>query len=115
MKIEDLVAAAPPPDPLPIPHYDQFFTDQERQAMQQDLLLDLADEIILVRSHLQHLFQATQKNPSPARLVRILDLVLLVLSSLSFQKEKLAVDSFVDSFPGLDLSNIPLDDMSEEH
>lgn len=260
MKFEDLLAAAPPPDPLPIPHYDHLFTDQERQAIHQDLLLDLADEIILVRSHLQQLFQATLRNPSPARLVRILDLysrgsvrlgrlilhrqslhkqrysemeavaqnehdeqvereqaraqleqmaairsskkscenliienpltlspwvrrwlrpflyhdpsstprrgrpsvdlfavlegilhklltgipwyylplnyppyttchryfrvwlhegrldlVLLVLSSFSFQKEKLEVDSFVDSFPGLDLSNVPMDDLPVEH
>jgi transposase len=74
MKIEDLVGAAPPPDPLPVPRYDHLFTDRERQAMQNDLLLDLADEIILIRSHLQHLFQSAAQNPSPARLIRILDL-----------------------------------------
>lgn len=74
MKIEDLVGAAPPPDPMSVPRYHHLFTDRERQGMQQDLLLDLADEIILIRSRLQCLFQAIPQNPSLARLTRILDL-----------------------------------------
>ena len=74
MKFEDLACAPPPPDPLPIPRYDHLFTGPERESLQQDLLLDLADEIILIRSRLQCLFQAALQNPSPARLTRILDL-----------------------------------------
>jgi hypothetical protein len=72
--LEERINDPPPPDPLPIPRYDQFFTEQERQSMDKDLLLDLADEIILIRSRMQHLFQAAMHNPSPARLTRILDL-----------------------------------------
>ena len=65
MKFEERMNDPPPPVPLPIPRYDQFFTEQERQSMDKDLLLDLADEIILIRSHMQHLFQAALQNPSP--------------------------------------------------
>ena len=74
MKFEERMNDPPPPVPLPIPRYDQFFTEQERQCMDKDLLLDLADEIILIRSRMQHLFQAAMQNPSPVRLTRILDL-----------------------------------------
>ena len=77
MKIEDLFDAAPPPAPMPVPRYDHLFTDRERQALQQDLLLDLADEIILIRARLQQLFQSAAQNPSPARFIRILDLYSL--------------------------------------
>jgi hypothetical protein len=74
MNFEERINDPPPPAPLPIPRYDLFFTEQERQSMEQDLLLDLADEIILIRSRMQHLFQAAMQNPSPPRLTRILDL-----------------------------------------
>lgn len=74
MNLEERINDPPPPAPLPIPRYDHLFTEQERQSMGQDLLLDLADEIILIRSRMQHLFKATMQAPSPARLTRILDL-----------------------------------------
>jgi hypothetical protein len=74
MNLEDLLDEPPPPAPLPVPRYDHLFTGQERQGMQQDLLQDLADESILIRSRMQSLFQAALQETSPARLTRIVDL-----------------------------------------
>jgi transposase len=74
MNLEERLNDPPPPDPLPIPRYNHLFTEQERQSMGQDLLLDLADEIILIRSRMQFLFKAAMQAPSPARLIHILDL-----------------------------------------
>jgi hypothetical protein len=64
----------PPPAPLPVPSYDRLFTAQERQSIQHDLLQDLADESILIRSRLHALFRSALQATSPASLTRIVDL-----------------------------------------
>lgn len=83
MKYDRFIKLPPPPSPLPVPSYHLYFQAQGKGLGGQIPLGGMADECILLRSRLFHIFRASQKHTTASALTLDLDLYSLGAVRLS--------------------------------
>jgi len=71
------------PPPLSVSPYDRFFTPEERRDLQENVIGDLADEIILLRVQLYHLWEHSQNDRTKKEHIRTLDIISRTVSRLA--------------------------------
>jgi transposase len=71
------------PPPLSVSRYDRFFTPEERRDLQENVIGDLADEIILERDLLYRLWEHSQNDRTTKERIRTVDMISRMASHLA--------------------------------
>jgi transposase len=71
------------PPPIHVSRYDRFFTPEDRRYLQENVIGDLADEIILLRDCLYRLFENSQNDRTKAEYICTLNMTGRLASQLA--------------------------------